>query len=350
MSMKSSKILPWAGPALLLILFPPARLSADVVETTGGARIVGKVTGIDGGSVVVETDYAGTVTIKQAAVSRVTTDGPVAVRLVSGTRLAGRISDAGNGTLRIAGADGVITTTVDKIAATWTAGDKDPQLVALERHWAFEASVDASGRTGVREQLGTAVALRATLKSAQDTLQFYTAYDRQVADGEKSSDQLKVGTDYQNNFSGKYSWYARDEGGFDRVKDIELYNVAAAGVGYDLVKRPKHTLTGRFGFSFRYEGYKNPATQDVKSAGLDLGFNHEFEFAAAKLVNRLTYVPAFANFANFRLTHESFYEIPLANPVWKLRLGLANDYNSEPGAGVEKLDTSYFTRLVLNWK
>ena len=61
-------------------------------------------------------------------------------------------------------------------------------------------------------------------------------------------------------------------------------------------------------------------------------------------------MPSFQDTSNFRLTHESFLELPLANPSWKLRLGVNNDYNSRPGKGVEKLDTGYFTRLVLNWK
>jgi len=43
-------------------------------------------------------------------------------------------------------------------------------------------------------------------------------------------------------------------------------------------------------------------------------------------------------------------ELPLANPSWKLRIGLINDYNGKPGKGVEKMDTGYFTRLVLSWK
>ena len=30
--------------------------------------------------------------------------------------------------------------------------------------------------------------------------------------------------------------------------------------------------------------------------------------------------------------------------------GLANDYNSRPGRGVKQMDTTYFTRLVLNWR
>ena len=171
-----------------------------------------------------------------------------------------------------------------------------------------------------------------------------------MTDGRKSADQFKAGTDYQNNFSGKSSWYVRDEGGFDRIKDIELYNVAAFGMGYDIIKAPKQTMTCRAGLSFRYEGYKNPRTRDVKSAGLDFGFAHRLELGDSQIINRLTYVPSFEDFNNYRLTHESFYEMPLVNPSWKLRLGVANDYNSKPGLGVEKMDTSYFTRFVLNWR
>ena len=54
--------------ALTLPLWGAASLSADVVETASGARIVGKVVKVDGGKVVVETDYADTITIKQSAV------------------------------------------------------------------------------------------------------------------------------------------------------------------------------------------------------------------------------------------------------------------------------------------
>ncbi|HWA08668.1 MAG TPA: DUF481 domain-containing protein [Opitutaceae bacterium] len=339
-----------AALALSAALFLHSRLAADVVETQNGARIVGKITKIDAGSVVLDTDYAGTVTVKQGAVKSITTDNPVAVRLKSGTRTEGQITSAADGSVQIAGPEGTLTTTVDKIAASWKQGGTDPEIAALERHWAYEAAVDVAGKTGNQEQLGTAASFRATLKTPQDTLQFYTAYDREVTEHTKSADQFKAGVDYQDNFAGRKSWYVRDEGGFDRVKDIELYDVAAAGVGYDFFHRPKHLLTGRVGLSFRYEGYKNPATTDVKSAGLDFGLNHEFEFGRSKLVNRIAYVPAFEDFSNFRLTHESSYEIPLENPAWKLRVGVSNDYNSQPGKGVERLDTSYFTRLVLDWQ
>lgn len=326
-----------------------AQMPADVVETKGGARITGKIAKIDAGSVVVDTDYAGTITIKQSEVTAINTDAPVAVRLASGTRFDGKVTSS-EGTLQIVNSDGTVSTTVDKVAASWAAGGKDPQLVALERKWVYEATADVSGKSGNRSQLGTAAGMRATLAGAGDTLVFYTAYDRQVTDGTKSADQFKAGVDYSNNFSGSKSWYIRDEGGFDRVKDIQFYDVAAVGLGYDLIKQPTQLLTVRAGFSFRNENYKNPLTTDVNAAGLDFGFNHSLQLANLSLVNRVSFVPSFDDFANFRLTHESFLEVPTTNPAWKLRFGVNNDYNSKPGTGVKKLDTGYFSRLVLGWK
>jgi hypothetical protein len=322
---------------------------ADVVETKNGARIVGQIVTISDGTIALKTDYAGELAIKQSEVASISTDSPISVRLKSGTVLQGTVASSG-GAVKISGADGELTTSVDKVAATWAAGGEDPQTTALRRHWTYEAAADITGKTGNKEQLGTTVSARATLKTPQDTLQFYTAYDRQVSDGAKSADQFKAGVDYSNNFSGKKSWYVRDEGGFDRVKDINLYNIAAFGVGYDVIKEPLHLLTLRTGLSYRYEGYYNPAAEDVSSAGLDLGLNHEWTFANSKLVNRVSFVPTFEDFSNYKLTHESFYEIPLIAPNWKLRLGISNDYTSKVGPGIERLDTSYFTRFVLTWE
>ena len=325
------------------------RLSADVVETKDGSHIVGKVAKIDAGTVTVTTSYAGDIAIKQSEVTGITTDTPVAVRLTDGTRIEGRVSGS-SGALQVAGTDGTITTQVSRVAATWSAGDKDPQVAALERKWSYEAHADVSGTSGNKSQLGTAAGIRATLKGPDDTLAFYTSYDRQVTEGQKSADKYRAGVDYADNFSGNSSWFVRDEGGFDRVMGIKFYDVAAAGYGLDVFKSPNETLTARAGVSFRDDTYASPATPAVNEAGLDFEINHTAKFGNSSLVNRISIVPAFNNFSDFTLTHESFFEIPTANPNWKLRIGVNNDYNSQPGAGYKKLDTGYFTRLVLDWQ
>ncbi len=332
------------------MLAAASALLADVVETKNGARLVGTVTKIDGANVTLATDYAGTLTIKQSEVVSLSTEKPLNVRLAGGTVMQGTLASTGGGQVQLSGGDGTISTTVDKLAMTWSPGAEDPAITVHKRSWAYEVGVDVTGKTGNSEQLGTAASARATLASAQDTLQFYTALNRQESDGVKSADQFKAGVDYANNFSGKKSWYVRNEGGFDRIKDIELYNVTAAGLGYDLVKAANQTLTGRVGLSFRYEGYRSPLVEDTRSAGLDIGFAHRIQFDSSVLTTNLSYIPAFDDFANYVAYHESFFEMPITASLWKLRIGVSNDYKSETAPGLDNLDTTYFTRLILSWK
>jgi hypothetical protein len=326
-----------------------APLAADTVDTKSGAHLIGKIIKIDCGIVYLHTDYAGDVTIKQSEVAGFATDQPVAVRFDSGRRLDGKVTPA-NGKIQIAGQKGTLMTDVRHVAATWNAGGEDPIVTARRGAWTYEAFVDVNGEAGNHNQLGTSGGLRAVHRSTENELQFYAKYNRQVTDGQKSADQLKAGSDYAAHFSERTSWYVRDEGGFDRVMDIIFYDIAAAGLGYDFIKQPKHILTGRAGLSYRYDEYKNPATPHVNSLGADFEINHEWIFRTSRLVNKLAFVPAFQNLNNFIISHESYYEIPLADPAWKLRLGVSNDYNSRPGRGIKRLDTTYFTRLLLDWQ
>ena len=333
----------------LLALAVTVALQADVVVTKDGARLVGTVKKIAGGKITLGTAYAGDIAIAQSEVTSVTMDSPLVVRLDNGTTMEGTVTTSASGQVAIAGSSGTLTTTVDKIATTWAPGGTDPAVAALQRKWSYVASVDITGKNGNREQLGTSFTFGATLAGANDMLKFYSAYNRQETDGAKSADQFKAGVDYSNNFSGRKSWYVRNEGGFDRIKDIDLYNVSAAGIGYDMIKKAHQTLTGRAGISFRYEGYKNPLSTDVKSAGLDFGLNHTYQFDNMKMSNSLSVVPSFEDFANYRAIHDSFFEMPLASSQWKVRLGLSNDYTSEPVAGTKAMDTTYYTRFVLSW-
>ena len=321
---------------------------ADTVDLTDGSHLVGKITKIDRGTIYIKTSYAGDLKIDQQAVSAIATDQPVDVRLSSGTQMEGKVSTSGS-TVSIVGGDATITTSVSKVAASWPSGELDPEVLAAQRKWSFEAGVDVNGKKGNSSQLGTAGSFRAKLAGPIDSLQFYTAYNRQQSNGVTSADQFKAGVDYADNFSDRLSWYARDEGGFDRVMDISFYNIAGAGFGYDFVKGKAETLTGRAGLSYRFDNYSG-STQSLKSAGTDFGIENTTLFKDSKMVNAFSLVPAFKQFSTYVFTHDSYYELPMANPRWKLRLGLANTYDSKPVVGLKKLDTTYYTRLLLDWQ
>jgi len=336
--------------ALLALPLGGALLQADVVETKTGARLTGTVSEVGGGTITLVTDYAGTLSIKQSEVVKLETEKPLFIRLTGGTTMEGTVEAKKNGEIKIKGKDGTISTTVDKVAATWAPGQIDPAVAQLMRKWKYEANFSISGKTGNSEQLGYSGGAQATLASPEDTLLFYTDFGYQETDKVKSEEKFRVGADYSRYISERVTWYLRDEGGFDNVKDINFYNVAAGGLGYDFIKNlPTQKLTGRAGISYRFEDYGNPANEDVRSAGLDLGVSHDYLFKNAVMHNDVTYVPSFEDFSNYRAIHDSSLEFPLAGS-WKFRVGVNNDYTSNPSPGVSKLDTTYYGRFVLNWE
>jgi putative salt-induced outer membrane protein YdiY len=255
-----------------------------------------------------------------------------------------------NGALQVVGAAGTVSTSIPKVAAVWAAGGKDPEIAALERHWSYEASVDVEGTSGNKDQLGTSAGFRAKLVGPEDVLQFYTGYNRQVTSGVKSADQFKAGVDYASNISPDSSWFVRDEGGYDRIMDIRFYDTAAAGVGYSILNSKEDVLTGRIGLGYRYDGYEDPKNPTINSAAADFELSNDLKLSTSELVTHLTAVPTLSDFSNYIVTQDTFYQIPLTNPAWKLRLGVSNEYNSVPSAGFKKLDTTYYTRLILDWQ
>ena len=322
---------------------------ADVIETKDGARLVGTVVGINGGKITLKTSYAGDIQVAQSEVASLTMDNELAIRLENGTTLQGSIASSGEGAITIDGGSGQVQAPVTDVAATWAVGATDPAIIALQRKWSYEASLDVTGKSGNSENFGSALSFSAVLDGKDDRLAFYTNYNQQESEGLTSADQFKAGVDYANSFKGALSWYVRNEAGFDRLKAIDFYDVAGAGFGYKVISKDNQSLTLRGGLSFRHEAYANPLSDDLSSLGMDFGLAHSYKWDNMKMNNSLTFVPSFEDFADYRVTHDSHFEMPLKSGPWKIRVGISNDFRSEPQAGFEELDTTWYTRMVLSW-
>ncbi|HLP00698.1 MAG TPA: DUF481 domain-containing protein [Opitutaceae bacterium] len=334
-------------------------LLADTVGTTDGSVIQGKIVRAADGVIEIQTAFAGVLKIQQANIASLSTDTPVFLRYKSGNTVQGAVSTAAGGEVRVAGPGAWGTGPIDAVEAVWIDPADSPEAkaaAAARRTWAFEASVDVVGSQGNTDSLTNAIGFTATLAGPKDKLSFYAAYTRSELDGETSADNAKGGVDYSAYFSDRTSWYVREEIGTDKIKDIDFYSNSAAGLGYAVIKKPNHDLTFRAGLAYRYEAYAEdddpttPVRENLSTPALDLGLIHSFTAGSWRIGNKLTFLPSLEDFANYRIQHDSFFETPLASTKWKIRLGIANDYTSEPQPGKKKLDTTYYTRFVLSWK
>ena len=328
--------------------------AADRIELTDGSVVLGKILSAESGKFKVETGFAGTIEIAQDKIRSFSTDEAVNVGLAAGSTVLGKI-EAGEGGIKVVAKDGQMTAATDKVAAVWRQGADSPEakklkaeLAAKTRKWAYEASVAIAGRTGVSEKFGANLGFKATLASAQDKLIFAVAAEKARDNGVDTANRQFGGADYSSFYSPDNGWYVRTTLEKDRIKNLDLRSTTAFGVGRKLLKNDQQDLEFRLGFNYTYEAYSNNTKFD--SPGLDVAFLHTYQFKNAKLVNAIGYTPAFKEFSNFRLHHESSVELPLGAALWKLKFGVANDYLSIPPAGTKRLDTTYFTSLLLNWQ
>lgn len=324
---------------------------ADLVTTHNGAQIVGRIAALEDGRITVVTSYAGEIKVLLTAVRSLSTSQPLNVRLADGTQVEGTVSGGAGGALVVVTPIRTIDTRVADLRGLFPAtASRSNDPAQSPPRWSYEVGINASGRSGNQEQVGAAFSARASRVSARDNLSLRANYDRQSTSGVKSADQLKTGLDYQRNLAARSMWYARDDAGYDNVRDLEFYAIAAGGLGYDLVKRTALRLTVRGGLSYRYEDFGNPATDDVATLGADLGLANVWQIKGTSLVSRITYVQGFDAATTYRIQHESYYEMPMTLDHFRVRLGLTHDYNTRVGTATAKLDTSYFVQLLMSWQ
>ncbi len=175
-------------------------LVADTVETRDGARLVGKITGISGEKISLDTTYAGAIEIDRAEVVGFSTDEPVYVRLENGITISGKISHTGRSKLKIIALSGELTTEMPKIAASWGTEEEDPVIVkrrekieANRRKWSYEVGLDLSGKSGNSEAAGMAARLKANFAGPDDSLGFYLTFDNAKKNGDQTSNEVIAG-------------------------------------------------------------------------------------------------------------------------------------------------------------
>lgn len=343
--------------SVLALLFCVSLAQAGWVETLDGSRINGSLVKIDDRHVEVQTAFAGVLRIPRTQVMKMDVQGVVILRTEQGDVIEGTVRSDSLGRFRID--DGRVRHRVHwrSVTSAWRPGGEDP-LVDQEvgepkqiRKWTLQLSFDLRGRTGNTERLTNIIRVNARREGPHDRWDLYGSYNFGTLNGVRSDDELIVGTRYTSFQQGRVGWFAREELERDRFENIRLRSTTAAGASFRFIYEPDLKWEGSSGLSNRYENYLSGG--DDNAVGLDLGMTLSWDFnQKVRLRSRVNYLPALDDLANFFFEQDTGVEIPIsARNFWRLQIGVHSRYTSRPvSATAERLDTDYYTRLVLSWE
>lgn len=343
---------------LCLSLFYVTQIHALVhIDTKEGSHLIGNLKSINNETVILQTDYAGEITIQRDKIKKLSTDQVLSNRLQDGSIVNGTLNyHANDNMIYIVNNERSIELQLANITESWLASEQDPQQLRLKeerqaalRKWSYEAGVDIAGKKGNSDEFGLAINLAAKLVGKDDTLLLYGSINQAEQDGIDNSDETIIGAEYTAYSNDPWGWYMRSEFENDDFEDIKLRSILGAGLNYRPLNSEKHTLELRSGLGYRHEKFNDGTTEQTPT--IDFGLSHDWQFISwARMKNKLTYTPSISDFGDYLITHDSSIEIPLGlSEYWQLRFGLRNDYKSLPADDREQLDTRYYSKLQLAW-
>lgn len=339
-----------------IFIFAVATLLADRLTLTDGSVINGTLKSITAGTATIATDFAGEIKIPADKIVKLNTVGAVEIATEDGTRITGKINTreaapASEGEATEATATkNPVALPLTNIKYLWTAGMEDPTLPP-RRKWDGEVSLDIAGKTGNSEKFNGGAGFVANLVGPVDKLNLNASATYGRENHNTNTKKYLAGADYEHKINDSATvWYVNYEIEQQTTSGLRLRNAASAGFGYYFFEDEQSSLRLRAGLTGVTRKYTDGTHNDATGAEASLRYEHNIQ-EWGKWVTSLTYQPTFDDIHDYRILHESSLDIPvLFQHPMSLRLGIANEYNSRTAAGADRLETSYFAKMVFKWK
>ena len=243
--------------ALLVAILLLSYAHADEVIMKNGDRLQGKIVSMDSGELVLETTYAGKVTIAWDQVARLTSEDILEISLPDEKAFKGKAIAAEDGTLVLMPETGPATEPIAMSQVQTLDPPKPPEK------WKFTARVTAGldiekGNTDKDNYNGD---YRFGLSKRHHRITLYGEHTLENTRGERSSENSLLNLDYNRFMSEKWYLFGNGQTQRDKFQDLELLWSLAGGAGYQVWESKKKNLSLQIGPSYVNELYTKPMVE-----------------------------------------------------------------------------------------
>jgi putative salt-induced outer membrane protein YdiY len=328
---------------------------AGMVRLKNGDVVTGKILKVSGGDIIVETDYAGEVTIKADSVVDLQSDRPLTVEYGDGREVNGYIDVGPDGQLVVREAapskDGA------EVSPDEAAGMELVNLTDIEDihevhpYFRYTANVEfglsiAKGNSD-NENINLAASFVPTF--GKNTIAIDGQVNRGKSDGEVSESNWRVNGQYEREFWDQWFWLLFNSYEHDALQDLDLRITAATGIGYKFFEPDPTLLKVSLGPAFVDENFK--------------GSDDDRQFAALRWTldfDQDLWSPDVSIYHYHRVTMGLTEDQFIILTVQGLRLGLIADlalllefqfdHNENPADDAKPDDYRYLVKLAYDFK
>ena len=322
----------------LLLFFLTATALADEVFLKNGNHLSGTIVSMGEGKLVLETDFAGRLTIDWGSVERLSTDAPLTVVLEDGSILKGRHPAAPN-RLMLNGESNQDPLTIELSRVKAINPPEEPPIKFNGR---INVGLNkASGNTDLEnahvdaEFLARTVSHRVTLGGA---------YNRASEDNRKTEDNAMGRLKHDYFLTRELYWYLNGMAERDEFKEISLRTTLGPGVGYQFFEGERMNLSIEAGPSYVTTNYDHGAKDDSLSGRWAVRFDRFFfETLFQYYFTNEGYISASDTSDVFMFTRTGL-RFPIRGGL-SLNAGFEWDWDNTPAEDADKSDYRYILSI-----
>lgn len=326
---------------LLIIIFFSTFGSAvaDEVRLKNGDRITGKVVSMQKKELIMDTTYAGKLTIDWSEVSNLTSEKSITVRVEGNVSLEGKAESTEAGKMKLK---------QKKVM--------EPATVFLSDITGINPTPEPPVRIGARVNAGLGMTDgntnnqsiyfdgQFTARTQKNKVSILGEYNREESDGNTTANHMLGSLKYDHFFYDKWYGYAKTSAEKDDFKDLNLRTDIGAGPGYQIFESDLLNLGLEGGLSYVNEDFIN--AEDNKYLAGRWAFDYD-QYFYAKLFQLFLYSEGFIDTedtGNTWVRTRTGVRIPFYKNL-NLTAQYNLDWDNQPADDKEKTDQQFIFTL-----
>lgn len=331
--------------AFLCVLSAPAAI-ADAIVLANGDRLTGKIVRKESDTLVLNTSYAGALTIRWTDVLRITTDAPITVYFEDGNKLFGTLRSEEDGSV---------------IVTSGAAPASAPVPMANLRFINPSAEVSGEGakvsghiNAGLSSTSGNTQAKKFYLDTegvvrTRDNRYTLGARGAHTQDhGEETESSWLEYMKYDNFFTKKWYGYANADFENDRFKDIRLRSTLGLGNGYQFFESERTNLSLEGGLTYVHTNFIVGADDAYPAARWAFKFDHMLFSTKIQIFHNQEAYVGLDNANKMFVRSQTGLRVPLLKSL-NATAQYNVDWENTPTAGRVRTDKALLLTLGYIW-
>jgi putative salt-induced outer membrane protein YdiY len=324
--------------------------SADQISLKNGDRLTGSVVKADAKELVLQTEFAGRISVLWDAIAVVDSPKPLHLELQSGRTVSGPVKMYGEA-FEVTTRAGEIQ--VSKAEVTAIRNDEEQQAYQrsfdppFSANWVGGVNIGFALTRGNSQSKNFALGFNADRETRNDKLSLYanSVYSTNDAPGaipSTTANAILGGLRYDRNLTPRIFGFANADFMTDDLQSLDIRQTYGGGLGYHAIKREDMTLDLLGGMNYTREEYTT-FTRDFPAGTFGEEFDYKFS-PSMEFTQKAFYYPDFSSAGDYRATANAGLVTKVNRWLgWQLNFG--DIYVTNPPLGKKNNDLIFTTGL-----